>query len=525
MKLVELLSDISIETLLDKDASNISLDELEITDICSDSRRVKPGSLFVCLNGKKEDGHNYIANAICRGAICILAESGAVFDRSPFKSKNAPLLLFSKDTRMALSQLYDTWFAHPAKGMKLVAVTGTNGKTSVTHMLRAIFSAALYKTGIIGTVACYSGERLVSLVPENKNSNMTTPDPKELFEMLSIMRDDGVDIVFIEASSHALALQKLCPLHFDLAVFTNLTPDHLDFHGTMENYLHAKEKLFSMTEIAVINGDDEYGEKIVKAAEQGGCRDIRVCSIDEAYRGDYSALSVRYLGTEGVEYVLSSVCSVFKIRSPIPGKFTVMNTLQAAAAALLLGVDCRIIRDALMNMKGIEGRFQRIKLCAEANFSVFVDYAHTPDALENLLMTARSFRKAGQRIVLLFGCGGDRDKSKRSVMGRIASRLADFVIVTSDNSRSEEPAEIISDIIAGFDFSARASVITIINREEAIEYAVENAFEGDIILLAGKGHEEYELDKNGKRPFSEKRIAVAAAEKFYGKHGKKEGNL
>ena len=525
MKLIELISDIYIEEELRTGISNKLLDDLEITDICSDSRRVRPGSLFVCLNGRKNDGHNYIDRAVSQGAVCILAESGAVFDRRAFCRKNAPLLIFSKDTRAALSQLWDAWFGHPAKGMKLVAVTGTNGKTSVTHMLRVIFDAALYKTGLIGTVACYSGERLISLTSGETNANMTTPDPRELFEMLSIMRQDGVDIVFIEASSHALALQKLYPLRFDLAVFTNLTPEHLDFHGTMENYLHAKEKLFSMTDIAVINGDDEYGKNIIEAAEKGGCRDIRVCSLDDTYRGDYSALSVRYLGTEGVEYVLSSVCSVFKIKCPIPGKFTVMNTLQAAASALLLGVDCRIIRDALMHMKGIEGRFQRIKLCPEANFSIFVDYAHTPDALQNLLMTARSFRKAGQRIVLLFGCGGDRDKSKRSVMGKIASQLADFVIVTSDNSRSEEPAEIISDIMAGFDFSARVSVITIINRREAIEYAVENAFEGDIILFAGKGHEEYEVDKNGKHSFSEKSIAVAAAERFYGKCSKKEGNL
>jgi UDP-N-acetylmuramoyl-L-alanyl-D-glutamate--2,6-diaminopimelate ligase len=338
--------------------------------------------------------------------------------------------------------------------------------------------------------------------------------------MLSVMRDDGVKYVFIEATSHALALDKLAPLHFEAAVFTNLTADHLDFHGSMENYLAAKKKLFHMADTAIINGDDRHGASIAEEAETGGCKNIRLCTLDEHRRCDYTAMNVKSLGCDGVEYILSSVCSVFKVKSPIPGRFTVMNTLQAASCALALGIDCRSIQDALRHMKGIDGRFERVKLCPEADFSVFIDYAHTPDALANLLLTAREFRGHGQRIVLLFGCGGDRDRSKRSEMGRIASQLADFTVITSDNSRSEDPRDIISDITVGFDFSARAQALIIENREEAIYYVIENALRGDIILLAGKGHEEYEIDKEGKHPFSEKKIAREAAEKFYGRNGR-----
>lgn len=515
MKLIELVTDICIKCDEASEKSKKLFDELEITDIASDSRGVKKGSLFVCLKGTRSDGHHYIVEAIERGAAVILAEENAEIDTEPFGLENAPILIRTENTRRALAHLWDAWYHHPARGMKLVAVTGTNGKTSVTYMLREIFGAALYKTGLIGTVVCYSGENRLSIRSEVENANMTTPDPKELFEMLSVMRRDGATHVFIEATSHALALDKLSPLHFSAAVFTNLTPDHLDFHGTMENYLEAKKKLFSMTDIAVINGDDRCGDAIAEFAEKNGCGNVRICTADESLMGDYSATNVRGLGEDGVEYILSSVCSVFKIRSPIPGSFTVMNTLEAAATALLLGVDCRSVQDALRHMGGIDGRFERVKLCSGAEFSVFIDYAHTPDALNNLLLTARAFRKKGQRVVLLFGCGGDRDKSKRSVMGAIASKLADFVIITSDNSRSEDPRDIISDITVGFDFT-RACVQIIENREEAIHYAIKNALRGDIILLAGKGHEEYEIDRRGKHPFSERKIAREAAEKYYG---------
>ncbi len=521
MKLIELISDISIETVLDGQKSKTIFDDLEISDIFSDSRKVRKGSLFVCIAGARADGHDHIAEAVEKGASVILAQKGAEIDEKMFLQDGAPVILRTENTRKALAYLWNAWYSRPAEGMKLVAVTGTNGKTSVTHMLREIFGTALYKTGLIGTVRCYSGEKLISIRSEDEKANMTTPDPKELYEMLSVMKADGVKYVFIEATSHALALDKIAPLRFEAAVFTNLTPDHLDFHGSMENYLVAKKKLFRMTDTAIINGDDAYFRSIVEEAESSGCKNIRLCTLDEHRRCDYAAINIKSHGCDGVEYILSSVCSVFKIKSHIPGRFTVMNTLQAASCALALGIDCRSIQDALRHMKGIDGRFERIKLCSGADFSVFIDYAHTPDALENLLLTARDFRKKGQRIVLLFGCGGERDRGKRSEMGKIASQLADFTVITSDNSRSEDPRNIISDIIVGFDFSfAREQAQIIEDRREAIYYVIENALSGDIILLAGKGHEEYEIDKDGKHPFSEKNIAREAAEKFYGPNGK-----
>lgn len=520
MKLIELLTDIDVETVLFDGRNDRSFYDLEIIDIFSDSRKVKKDSLFVCISGTKVDGHKHIGEAIEKGASVILAKAGAEIDENLFSHDGAPLLLITENTRKALAHIWNNRYSRPAEDMKLIAVTGTNGKTSITHMLREIFDTALYKTGLIGTVRCYSGEKLISIRSEDERANMTTPDPRELYEMLAVMHDDGVKYVFIEATSHALALDKLAPLHFEAAVFTNLTTDHLDFHGSMENYLAAKKKLFHMADTAIINGDDPYSASIAEEAEAGGCKNIRLCTLDEHRRCDYTAMNINSLGCDGVEYILSSVCSVFKVKSPIPGRFTVMNTLQAASCALALGIDCRSIQDALRHMKGIDGRFERVKLCPGADFSVFIDYAHTPDALENLLLTARDFRKKGQRIVLLFGCGGDRDRSKRSEMGKIASHFADFTVITSDNSRSEEPRDIISDITVGFDFSARAQALIIEDREEAIYYVIENALHGDIILLAGKGHEEYEIDKNGKHPFSEKKIAREAAEKFYGRNGR-----
>lgn len=511
MKLVELIAGTDIKCQFGNSAERESALATEIAGIASDSREVRAGYLFVCIRGLHTDGHEYIEKALENGAVAVLTEEGYL---DKHKAKEGVTYLTSSNTRRALSFLFNTWYGRPADDMRLIAVTGTNGKTSVTFMLREIFRAALIKTGLIGTVVCYSDERKLSIRSENENANMTTPDPKELYEILSVMKKDGIEVVLIEATSHALALDKLAPLRFVSAIFTNLSPDHLDFHGDMKSYLDAKKKLFTMTDSAVINADDDSYSEILATAEESGCGNIRLCTVREERNADYAALNIRSLGTSGVEYILSSVSHIFKVSSPIPGRFTVMNTLEAAACALEEGVSPQNVQDALRHMRGIDGRFERVKLCTGADFSVFIDYAHTPDALENLLLTVRGFRKKGERIVLLFGCGGDRDKSKRHVMGRIASTLADFVIVTSDNSRSEEPQNIISDIMSGFDYS-RAGSVVIENREEAIDYAVKNALESDIILLAGKGHEAYEIDKNGKHPFNEKELVREAARKYY----------
>lgn len=504
MKLVELFRDISIEY---KFCEN----ETEILGISSNSRETKPGDLFVCVEGLHTDGHRFAREAVERGAVAVLCETGRAKEVKAMLPDGI-ICLETENTRRALSFLWYRFCGCPSRGMQMVGVTGTNGKTSVTFMLKAILDSAGIKTGLIGTVKCLCGDKIIDLRSSDRRANMTTPDPGELYRILAQMHSDGVEIVIMEVTSHALALSKLAPLYFDLGIFTNLTPDHLDFHGSMEEYFNAKKKLFCSCGTAVINCSDRYGTSMADFAE-GNCR--RVVRCGEGRDLDYSAEHINSRGVDGVEYILSSVCSMFKVTSPIPGTFTVSNTLMAASAALEMGISPSNIRIALASMRGIDGRLQRVKICHGADFSVFIDYAHTPDALENLLRTAKNARVKGQRIVLLFGCGGDRDKSKRPVMGRIASSMADLVIVTSDNSRSEHTEDITAQILSGIDWSA-CSCVVIPDRKEAIEYAISNALSGDIILLAGKGHEKYEINEKGVFPFDEEALAKEFAEKYYG---------
>lgn len=474
---------------------------IEIGGICTDSRRVKKGDLFICIRGLSADGHDYIADAQKQGAAAILADSR-------YEGETEAPLLRAEDTRRGAALLYDAWYGHPTKKLKLVAVTGTNGKTSVTFMLRAIFEAAMHRCGLIGTVNCYSAGRKLTIRSEDPLANMTTPDPSELYQILAQMVRDGVEYVFMEATSHALALSKLDAIRFSAAVFTNLTPEHLDFHGDMESYFIAKKKLFSMCERAIINVDDAYGRRLL---EDISCPVI-TCSAGGG-PAHYTATQIRDCGVDGNEYKLVSKNHHFTIRTPIPGAFNVINTLEAASAALSLGISPSAIMAALGTLVGIDGRMERVKLGAITDFSVFIDYAHTPDALENLLVAARKLRKARERVVVVFGCGGDRDKTKRKRMGEIASRLADFIIVTSDNSRSEDPMLIIQEIASGI--VAGSDYVIIPERRRAVEFAVREAHEDDIILLAGKGHEEYEIDASGKHYFSEREIAAEAAGKYH----------
>ncbi len=472
----------------------------EISTIVSDSRRVTPGSLFVALRGLHTDGHAYLAEAARAGAAAAVVACNAVGD--------FPLpVIRADDTRRALAYLWDAFCGHPTKRMRLIAVTGTNGKTSVSYMLRSIFSAALYRTGLIGTVDCFSGKRRLYLENGDPLANMTTPDPAELYRMLEEMRRDAVEIVILEASSHALALGKLAPLSFAAGIFTNLSPEHLDFHGSMEEYLAAKAALFPACALAVINRDDGCFDAV--AAAGAG----RVVSGGFSDAADYRAVDIRSLGANGIEYLLDSHRARFRLRSPIPGRFTVENSLLAAACAIELGVSPLAVQDALASLRGVAGRLERVVLPGDLPFAVLIDYAHTPDALEKLLRTVSAFRRSGERIVLLFGCGGDRDPAKRKPMGRIATEMADFVIITSDNARSEPPEDIIADILRGVD--REKPHIVILRRAEAIDYAVRTARPGDIILLAGKGHECYEIDASGRHPFDERQIVGDAVKRHW----------
>lgn len=494
MKVSELFGKAGID--YPQNAANI-----EITEIVTDSRRVREGCAFVCINGLHSDGHRFIGDAISAGAKVIVAEK--VHD----VGVGGAATIYVENTRQAAALLYNAWYGRPTEGMTLVAVTGTNGKTSVSFILKRIFEVAGYRAGLIGTVRCCVGDKEVSVRTGDPLANMTTPDPAELFAILSEMRDEGAEFVFIEATSHALALSKLDALRFDTAIFTNLTRDHLDFHGNMEEYFRAKAKLFSLSRKAVINLDDEYAKRFIDAANC--CETYTVSTKSKA---DFFAENIRLLGADGSEYRICHGGELTDMRVRLVGGFSVFNTLIASAVAILYGIPSETVVAAVSGLTGIDGRMEKVDIGDGNDLSVFIDYAHTPDALENLLRSARGMRRSGQRIVVLFGCGGDRDRGKRREMAHIASRLADFVIVTSDNSRSEPPERIISDILRGIDKEKEFIVIS--DRAEAIEYAICNSRRGDIILLAGKGHERYEIDSEGRREFDEREIARRAYLRF-----------
>ena len=454
--------------------------DVEISDITSDSRKVAKNSLFVCLCGLHGDGNDFVGEAYRRGAAAVLSDS------------RSDVPLKCSDARLALARLCRKMYGDGIDKLSLVGVTGTNGKTSVTAMLRSVFDCAGYKTGSIGTLGCFSPS---GATDDGDGGNMTTPDTERLYKLLSKMAKDGAQYVFCELSSHALALKKADALRFRAGIFTNLTRDHLDFHKTEENYFEAKKRIFELSDIGIVNADDPAASKISGAL---------TCSARSS--ADFTARDITYYGTEGCGYKFHSELCRFGVVSKIPGRFTVMNTLQTAACAVTLGVDPIYIKKGIYTLSAVNGRMEKIPL-AGADFSVYIDYAHTPDALENLLLTAKGFAGNG-RLVLLFGCGGDRDRGKRADMARIASRLADKIIITSDNCRTEKRQRIFDDILKGIDKSCDFCLIE--SRKDAIESAVFEARGGDVILLAGKGHEKYEIDENGKHPFDELYIVQKA---------------
>lgn len=476
---------------------------IDVTQIVSDSRRACGGCLYVCVRGLNNDGHLFINEAVNSGAVAVVVEQGYLADVGDIPCT----VIEVPGTRKALACLLNAWYGSPADKMKFIAVTGTNGKTTVTYILKKIFETALYRCGLIGTVSCLSMDRQLFSNDLNGFSNMTTPDPEQLYYMLAQMVKDGVEYVFIEASSHALALDKLYPIHFTASVFTNLTPEHLDFHGDMDNYVAAKKKLFTMSDLAVVNMDSKYYNDIANA----GTKRVVSCSEVEQ-KADYFASNITDNGIDGFGYTLNSSKAIMKIKSCLPGRFNVMNTLQAAVCALELGVAPMRIVEAIASVVGINGRMEKIKLGASVGFSVFIDYAHTPDALENLLRSVRGFCRSEQRIVVVFGCGGDRDKSKRPIMGEIATRLADLAVITSDNCRGEFPEDIIKDILKGI--GERKNYKIIVDRKDAIKQTIQNAENDDIIILAGKGHEQYEINQKGRTPFSEKQIVLDEVKKY-----------
>ncbi len=484
--------------------------ELEISGIASDSRRVRPGFLFLCLRGSRHDGHWHARQAVENGAVCVIGER---FPEGLPAAEGIPEMLLTASARVTESYVWYNFTGRPTDGMTKIAVTGTAGKTSVVFALRHIFRSAGRQVGVITTISALAGNDPVPLGEHGGSSvsdlagAMTTPDPEYFFGAAAEMKARGCDTLIYEASSQALALHKTDAIRPDAAVFTNLSPEHLDCHGTMENYFAAKARLMESAKLGIINADDPYMRRL---PEMFPGKTVLTCSRDPARIAETDVCAIRCtsLGADGMEYVYFSDEAVFRIRTPMIGQHSVFNTMQSALCAIRLGVDPMSVKEALADMNGVDGRLCRVHFPKECAFpaDVFIDYAHTPDALAAVLSTLAEIKRG--RLIVLFGCGGDRDRSKRPKMAETAQKFADFVIVTGDNPRTEDPARILDEIVRGLDRTKPHAVIP--DRREAIRFAVDEAKEGDLILLAGKGHEKYEITADGKHPFDEEQIVREA---------------
>lgn len=470
-------------------STNITSFDFFVKNVTSDSKNVSFGDVFIARRGTEYDGHDFIGEAYLNGARAIICEKVT----KELKENPAIRYIRVEDSATAEAKTLNIAFGEPAKNMQLIAVTGTNGKTTTAYMIKAILDKAGYKTGMIGTVKTLAGDTDITRKSNVTSVNpMTTPTPNELFSALSKMRELGVDTVVLEASSHALMQKRLDGLHFDTAIFTNLTEDHLDYHKTLSEYRNAKAHLFELCDKALINIDCDDGRIIADSCK------CSVYTYGKSENADFKAESIS-LESSYAKYELATKEGKAQISCPIPGEFTVYNSLAAISASFLSGVDVKIAADAIRNLEQIPGRLERLDTPDGVN--LYIDYAHTPDALENVLKTLK--RVCDSKLITVFGCGGDREREKRPIMGRIATNISDFTIVTEDNSRSEDTDNIIADITAGIISDAFA---VIRDRKKAICYALETAKSGDTVLLAGKGHEDYEIVGKEKRHFSEKEI-------------------
>ena len=461
--------------------------DTEITDITDDSRNVTPGSLFICIRGRETDGHGYCDRAVQMGAAAIVAEVGVTLPCGI----DVPVF-FVPCTRAARTALLGKYYGALSEKIRIIGVTGTNGKTSTVSILDAVFRRAGYKTGTIGTLACRIGDEII-FSPSAGSHSYTTPDSATLHRIISKMEREGVEYLFMEVSSHALAEGRLAGLGFFIGIFTNLSVEHLDYHENMEEYFKAKSRLFDISQIKLFNIDDKYGDLLVRVYPHS-------YSYGKSEKAVFSAVRVNMLGEKGINYLLRGRGGAIGINSPLVGEFALYNTLAAASAALLSGIAPEYISSAISCLSTIDGRMERVE-GPKNRPTVFIDYAHTPDAMRSVLNSVRGFRGEGQRITVLFGCGGDRDRSKRAEMGRIATALADLTVITSDNSRNEPPEQIFRDIMKGIDREKPYTLIP--DRREAVRYAIESSAPGDVVLLCGKGHEKYEIDISGKHPFDE----------------------
>ncbi|NPV71616.1 MAG: UDP-N-acetylmuramoyl-L-alanyl-D-glutamate--2,6-diaminopimelate ligase [Firmicutes bacterium] len=469
-----------------------------VTGVSYDSRTVTPGSVFVCIKGFKLDGHDFVADAVARGAAAVIAER-------PVDSRGVPVVLVP-DSRAALAMVASQFYSHPSKEMRVIGVTGTNGKTTTTHLIRWVLAHSGREAGLVGTV-----ENIVcgkSLPVER-----TTPEATDLQDLFRRMRSCGSTHAVMEVSSHALELHRVAGTEFDVAVFTNLTQDHLDFHPTMEAYFRAKSILFESLggaysgapkagrKAAVINTDDPFGRRL--------CGLVKVQTVTYGLEdgAQFAARDIE-MTARGNSFTLVWPGGSARFAMRLAGRFNVYNTLAAVAAAWVEGIDPLDAREALQRHRGVAGRFELVDEGQE--FAVAVDYAHTPDGLRNILEAARGVTRG--RLICVFGCGGDRDRKKRPIMGEIAARLADFCVITSDNPRSEDPSAVIAEIEPGVRRGGKGAGGYAVepDRKAAIELAVGMARPGDIVVIAGKGHETYQIFRDRTIYFDDREIAREA---------------
>ncbi|WP_077620940.1 UDP-N-acetylmuramoyl-L-alanyl-D-glutamate--2,6-diaminopimelate ligase [Bacillus sinesaloumensis] len=460
-----------------------------VTSLEMDSREVEKGSLFFCIEGSTYDGHLFASDAVAKGAVAVIVEKDVEISGPVIKVKN---------TRRAMAVLADAFYGHPTHQLHLIGVTGTNGKTSISHIIEEIFKEAGEKTGLIGTMYTKIGDKTI----ETKN---TTPESVMLQKYFYQMKKERVKTVVMEVSSHAIDIGRVHGCDFNIAVFSNLTQDHLDYHQTINEYRRVKGLLFASLgnrfdgdkpKFAVLNNDDPASE------EYGRSTSATIITYGIQQEADVMASNIR-MTASGTEFDLITPFGSYGVKMKLIGLFSVYNVLAAIATSIISRISITTIISAVEKIKGVPGRFEIVN--KGQNFSVIVDYAHTPDSLENVLKTVKQFSKG--KIFVVIGCGGDRDRSKRPIMASIATKLADVPIFTSDNPRSEDPFHILKEMEAGVEGN---SYISIADREKAIYYAISNAADNDIIVIAGKGHETYQIIGNKIYTFDDRLVAARA---------------
>ena len=478
MKLSQLLSGLDVKT---------QYTDTEIAGITFDSRKVQKDFLFVCIDGETVDGHKFAKSAEQLGASVIVGQ----------KQTDSTLThIIVDDSREAMFTIASNWFGNPEKSLKFIGVTGTNGKTSTAFYIKRILDRLGKKTGMVGTVCNMICDKVL-------HADVTTPEPYALMSLFADMLKAGVEYVVMEVSSHSLSQKRVFGIHYDCAVFTNLTQDHLDYHKTMENYKAAKFGLFLQSDTAVINIDDKTGEEFLQKLP---CKALTFSTRKN--NADFVGKDIK-LRPSGASFQAVTLGGIARVKTASPGAFMVYNALGAIGAVCALGFKFLDVLPHIMSLGAVDGRAQIIS--GERPYTVMIDYAHTPDGLENILSSVKQYAQG--RVITLFGCGGDRDKTKRPVMAEAACKYSDYVIVTSDNPRTEDPTAIIDDIVVGITLD-KNNYTVIENRREAIRCAIEMAADGDFIVLAGKGHEKYQILGKQKFDFDEEKIALDIMEEL-----------